>query len=350
MAAKPGALDMDIVSICFGFSLGFFILTSMKAGRQTFAIYRRTHSLLNFYAWMIWTEGLASLIMAILSWFYIRGEIQGSFGFFFALVLISLQTQCLLQIIANRVGLIMVDKRKARALKWTLFGFVGLINISVFVIWIPARMNISHTFAHVNDIWDRIEKVLYLIIDGALNGYFLYLVRAKLISRGLNKYKPLFNFNAVIVGVSLSMDILIIGMMSLPNGFIYVQFHPLAYIVKLNIELSMADLISKVVRSHDRVDDSTSNNNPTELTSTPRKPQFGSKSDAFVGSNKPGQVSHVYASNTRSEGYPDEGEIGIHDQDGGILKTISTVVLMEGNGDGSSVSSSMRHLNESRCV
>lgn len=351
MAAKSGVPDMDIVSICFGFSLGFFILTSMKAGHQTLAIYRRTHSLLNFYAWMIWLEGLASLIMAILSWFYIRGEIKGSFGFFFALVCLwTLQTQCLLQIIANRVGLIMVDKRKARALKWTLFGFVGLINISVFAIWIPARMNISPTFAHVNNIWDRIEKVLYLIIDGALNGYFLYLVRAKLISRGLNKYKPLFNFNAVIVGVSLSMDILIIGMMSLPNGFIYVQFHPLAYIVKLNIELSMADLISKVVRSHDRVDGSTSNNNPTELTSTPRKPPFGSKSDAFFGSNKPGQVSHVYASNTRSEGYPNEGEIGIHDQEDGILKTVSTVVVMEGKGDASSVSSSMRYLNESRCV
>ena len=122
-------------------------------------------------------------------------------------VLTALQTQCLIQIIANRVGLIMVDKRKARTLKWTLFSLVGLINISVFVIWIPTRMNISHTFAHVNNIWDRIEKVLYLIIDGALNGYFLYLVRAKLISRGLNKYKPLFNFNAVIVGVSLSMDV-----------------------------------------------------------------------------------------------------------------------------------------------
>jgi hypothetical protein len=78
MAAKPGALDMDIVSICFGFSLGFFILTSMKAGHQTLSIYRRTHSLLNFYAWMIWTEGLASLMMAILSWFYISGDIKGS--------------------------------------------------------------------------------------------------------------------------------------------------------------------------------------------------------------------------------------------------------------------------------
>jgi hypothetical protein len=68
-------------------------------------------------------------------------------------------------------------------------------------------MEVSQTFVHVNNIWDRIEKVIYLIIDGALNGLFLYLVRAKLISGGLTKYKPLFNFNAFIVCVSLSMDV-----------------------------------------------------------------------------------------------------------------------------------------------
>ena len=101
----------------------------------------------------------------------------------------------------------MIDKRKARNLKRTLFILIGLINISVYCIWIPARLEVSETFVYVNDIWDRVEKVLYLIIDGALNGYFLYLVRAKLISRGLTKYKPLFNFNAVIVCVSLSMDV-----------------------------------------------------------------------------------------------------------------------------------------------
>jgi hypothetical protein len=122
-------------------------------------------------------------------------------------MLIASQTQCLIQIIANRVGLIMVNKRKVSIMKWTLFAIVGLINISVFCVWIPARMEVSHTFVHVNNIWDRIEKVIYLIIDGALNGLFLYLVRAKLISGGLTKYKPLFNFNAFIVCVSLSMDV-----------------------------------------------------------------------------------------------------------------------------------------------
>ncbi|PNP86371.1 hypothetical protein FNYG_00287 [Fusarium nygamai] len=54
-----------------------------------------------------------------------------------------------------------------------------------------------------------------------------------------------------IVGFSLSMDVLIISMMSLNNTFVYMQFHPFAYIVKLKIEMSMADLISKVARKRD---------------------------------------------------------------------------------------------------
>ncbi|KAG7144377.1 hypothetical protein HYQ46_006886 [Verticillium longisporum] len=37
--------------------------------------------------------------------------------------------------------------------------------------------------------------------------------------------------------------------MSLPNTFVYMQFHPLTYIVKLNIEMIMADLIGKIARN-----------------------------------------------------------------------------------------------------
>lgn len=42
---------------------------------------------------------------------------------------------------------------------------------------------------------------------------------------------------------------MLIGLMSLPNQVVYVQFHPIAYMVKLYIEMSMADLIVKVARS-----------------------------------------------------------------------------------------------------
>ena len=36
--------------------------------------------------------------------------------------------------------------------------------------------------------------------------------------------------------------------MSLPNQVVYIQFHPVTYMVKLNIEMSMASLISRLAR------------------------------------------------------------------------------------------------------
>src|SRR6266487_2423649 len=41
---------------------------------------------------------------------------------------------------------------------------------------------------------------------------------------------------------------MIIGLMSLKNQLVYIQFHPLTYIVKLNIEMTMASLITKLSR------------------------------------------------------------------------------------------------------
>src|SRR4051812_19511765 len=41
---------------------------------------------------------------------------------------------------------------------------------------------------------------------------------------------------------------MLIGLMSLKNQVVYVQFHPVAYMVKLNIEMSMARLITKLAR------------------------------------------------------------------------------------------------------
>lgn len=132
----------------------------------------------------------------------------------------TVQTQCLIQIIANRVSLVMTVREHARRLKLGLLIAVAFINISVYCVWIPARMEVSPTFVHVNEIWDRIEKVLYLIIDFGLNAYFLWLVRSKLIDRGLTKYMELFRFNAGIVVISIAMDALILGMMSLPNTMV----------------------------------------------------------------------------------------------------------------------------------
>lgn len=101
----------------------------------------------------------------------------------------------------------MIDRRKATKIRWTVAFILGLVNISVFCIWLPARLQISETYIHVNNIWDRIEKGIFLIVDASLNFYFIYLVRVKLIANGLQKYMPLFKFNIFMVAVSISLDV-----------------------------------------------------------------------------------------------------------------------------------------------
>ena len=60
--------------------------------------------------------------------------------------------------------------------------------------------------------------------------------------------------------LKLPIKAMLIGLMSLPNQVVYVQFHPVAYMVKLNIEMSMASLITRLAKNHD------SNPNVNSLT------------------------------------------------------------------------------------
>ncbi|KAH8725584.1 hypothetical protein GQ44DRAFT_615329 [Phaeosphaeriaceae sp. PMI808] len=268
---------MEIYSIFFGAFLGLFVPTAGKTMQQTWTIWQRTRTLNNTYLYMIWTEVVVNFVFALVTYLYLCKVIPPSLGFYFGTVLLwAFQTQLLPQIIANRVGLIMVNKKKVRLLKWSLFLLISAVNISVFCIWIPAHMGAGPTFVTFNMIWERFEKTFFLVIDLGLNLYFLYLVRYRLIANGLTKYMRLFRFNAAIVLVSTSMDILLLGLLSLPDGYAYVQFAPVAYIIKLNIELTMAVLISKVVRSgSDRNDERSSKGTHLTNCSNPgaRMPQ-----------------------------------------------------------------------------
>jgi hypothetical protein len=71
-----------------------------------------------------------------------------------------------------------------------------------------------------NMVWDRIEKVFYLLVDAGLNWYFLRTVKANLINNGLSKYDKLASFNKKMVVLSLSMDVMIIAAMSIPNSLV----------------------------------------------------------------------------------------------------------------------------------
>ncbi|KAL7276802.1 hypothetical protein RUND412_000188 [Rhizina undulata] len=239
--------DISVASICWGFTLGFGFLTTWEAVCQTL---RARAPLKSIYVWMIWGEIFVCLAFSIITWLHLYKDVlRASFFFYFSiLTLWALQVHFLLQIIINRIAVIISDKQKATRLKFGVAAFITSINIAVYFIWIPARMQISERYIRINNVWDRTEKVIYLIVDACLNYYFVRVVRSRLVQQGSTKYDRLVKFNVRIILLSLSMDCMIIGAMSMSNTFVYVQFHPLAYIVKLNIEMSMAGLIRKVAK------------------------------------------------------------------------------------------------------
>ncbi|KAI1335915.1 hypothetical protein F5Y15DRAFT_419373 [Xylariaceae sp. FL0016] len=238
-----------IASIFLGITVTIAVFSAATATRQSYPALKRSHRP-PFYIYMIWGHWLSNNLFGILSFLYLRDIIEASFWlWFFILVLWVFQSQLIVQIIANRLSLLILIKSHARTMKLVIFGIMTAINISVFCIWIPARLEINDTWVHINSIWDRIEKSIFLILDASLNAYFIYMVRSRLLANGLLKYRPLFHFNIAMIFVSVSADIVLIGMMSLPNDLVYLQFQALAYAIKLHIEMGMADLIKKIVRA-----------------------------------------------------------------------------------------------------
>lgn len=66
----------------------------------------------------------------------------------------------------------------------------------------------SISYVKINEVWDRISKILILLVDAGLNYYFLRTVKRRLVLRhGLTKYAPLVNFNARLMVVSILMDV-----------------------------------------------------------------------------------------------------------------------------------------------
>ncbi|RGP72144.1 hypothetical protein FLONG3_6867 [Fusarium longipes] len=245
----PGEVDMNTASIFWGFSLCAAVFTFAKGSQQSWRSWKRCHRI-TAYVGMIWAVWLSSMVLGCLAWGFQR------------------------QYIAPRIGLLMVSKTRATRLKWIVFVIILLVNISVFIIWLPARLQISDRWIRLNSIWDRTEKVIFAVVDGVLNGYFIYLVRSRLIENGLTKYVPVYRMNLGLIFASLSLDFALVGLMSLHSSLVYLSFHPIAYLLKLQIEMKMAELITKIVRSSGRGSDdiyyssNMTNANPRPMAST----------------------------------------------------------------------------------
>ncbi|KAL4731515.1 hypothetical protein ACLX1H_000485 [Fusarium chlamydosporum] len=226
--------DIKIASMAMGFTLGFGLLTVWEAWKQT---RRNRNPLRSTYIYMLWGEIAANLIIAIIGWIFLDG--------------------LLMQIIVNRISIIAEHRSTIFRIKWGTAITITLVNIAVFAIWIPSHVvpPVSETFVKINDVWDRASKVIILLVDAALNWYFLRTVKKRLVEQhNLKKYEPLVGFNAKLMIVSILMDGMLIGLMSLPNQVVYIQFHPVAYMVKLNIEMSMAKLITRLAKGENADD------------------------------------------------------------------------------------------------
>ncbi|KAF5556272.1 hypothetical protein FNAPI_5795 [Fusarium napiforme] len=339
---KPSTNDMNIASIAWGFSLGVSIFAGTKAAKQTIKSWKRG-TRTNIYLILVWMEWTSSVIMSAITWLYLRQYIPPGFPVFFVIVLLwAIQIQSLLQIIINRISILMVNRHNAWKLKLIVFLVLLAINISVFCVWIPARLQISPKWIAVNAIWDRVEKCIFLIVDAGLNFYFIYLVRSRLIANGLTKYTRLYRVNLFMIAVSMTMDVLLIAMMSLPNDIVYLQFHPLTYLVKLHIEMNMAELITKVVKA----------SNPNGYDYSGSRSRSGQKSGKTTTGKKMGSVfpgnnqTFIEAGGDNIE-LPQRKEDGI--QVSRTFKTTQIEVVKENRDrtdydDLESESSSTRHL------
>lgn len=117
------------------------------------------------------------------------------------------QMQCILQIVANRVSVLMASPKEARNVKVGILLIMTVLTFSVACTWMPARLQISPYIIRVNDVWDRASKALFLCTDLSLNLFFLRTVSRKLIAAGLTKYKILFRYNACMVCISMLIDV-----------------------------------------------------------------------------------------------------------------------------------------------
>ncbi|KAK8872284.1 hypothetical protein PGQ11_002798 [Apiospora arundinis] len=264
-----------IASVVLGFTLGFVWLTSRAAIRHTWHVYKEYGVVRSPYVWMVWGQILTCVGSAILYFLYLRSIVvpslvlppfpgtlpalicevadmsfERSIAFYFCIfTLWALQVQFLLQIIVSRCSILMHTQR-ALQLTITVAVFITLVQLVAYAIWIPANLRISEHYIWISTWWDRCEKCLYFLTDAALNIYFIVLVQRErqLVANEIATHKPLVRFNIFIIGLSLSMDLLIICLMNSKTMVVYIQLLPLAYIVKLNIEISMAKLIVKVAR------------------------------------------------------------------------------------------------------
>ncbi|OLL24037.1 hypothetical protein NEOLI_004573 [Neolecta irregularis DAH-3] len=223
----------------WGWTLGFAYFVTWYTVSQ-----KVVNLKMNMYVFMLWGEFVAIISFSVASWLRLIGAISPLYvirlGF---LISWMIQLHFLMQIIINRICILLTQRNHRLCLKYGIAVLVGFITMSGLPYWLPENLKVAGNFIYVRSNRNRIEKISYSIIDAFLNFFFIYLVNFKLRAFGFRKYESLLRFNVRIVFISLIMDVILCGTMWLRVDLLYFQFIPVSNMVKLNIEMSLSDLI-----------------------------------------------------------------------------------------------------------
>ncbi|KAF4773521.1 hypothetical protein HER10_EVM0001139 [Colletotrichum scovillei] len=118
-----------------------------------------------------------------------------------------LQTQLAPQILANRLGLLMHNKRRVKYMKIGLLVFIGIFNLLYIGLWIAFTVNPTILVVVINRWMTRLDIVIDLLVNVVLDATFLIIIKRELIAGGLVKYRLLFNCGVAAVCLSISLDI-----------------------------------------------------------------------------------------------------------------------------------------------
>ncbi|KAM0421416.1 hypothetical protein ACHAPT_010770 [Fusarium lateritium] len=320
----PNDVDMNYSSIFWGFSFAFVFFAGLRGATQTLQTWRRKRKV-TAYIVMIWIGWAVSVVLGAFAWCFQHPPTPAflenplAYHLLVSAFFWSLQIQLLTQIIVDRLALLLPNPVGVARLRWAVFSLILLVNISVLVTWVPAQLQISHKWVRISEIWERCEMAIFSIIDLSLNLRFLQLVRNSLTGHGLDmKHRSMFQFNFA----NETGKIALIGLMSLPSKLVYLQFHSLAFLIKLFIEMNMSDLVTRVAQDLSR--------NPSHRNSRapPANCMVSLTAKGTTGKLKAAQISagngSVIEVGPKQSYYPPDGRIQITVETAITRKSIDT--------------------------
>jgi len=250
--------ELRVGSVVFGGFIGVSYFVAWHALQQTTSF--------NLYTFLIWFTFSGNVMFMVSSYCFVYGLFGNNkiVTLVFMCLGWAIVTQGTIHIILNRLLLLYGDKKTKSWFKIAVSTLLIMVGCCVIALWLCAAFGVSHQTIKANRVFEYFEKAFFLIIDSALNYLFIKTIKERLIKLGLTKYDALVSRNTKTVILSICLYAMLIGLMIWDKGFnsaLYVLFVSLVFMIKLNIELSLSELMVQVVSAKPSTYKSNATNN-----------------------------------------------------------------------------------------